>query len=107
MFSKKNRIPRIDIENIIKKGQNLDSGLFYLKFTVNNVEKPRFSVIVSKKVAKSSVKRHLFKRRFINQVKEHSFKNGDYVFFLKKEAQNKTFKEMKEDFKGFILKNKL
>lgn len=116
MFSRKNRIPREKLEEIIKQSKSLGGDFFNIKFSENNLNFPRFSVIVSKKVCKSSVGRHLLKRRLVSVIRANFgnftsdygvFSNKDYVFFLKKEAVNQNFKEMKASFKSFIDKNSL
>jgi ribonuclease P protein component len=109
MFSRKNRISREKLEEIIKQSKSLGSDFFNVKFDENNLYFPRFSIIISKKVCKSSVGRHLLKRRFVSIIKSQikAFSNKDYVFFVKKEATNKNFKEIKTSFESFIAKNSL
>ena len=116
MFSRKNRIPREKLEEIIKQSKSLGGDFFNIKFSENNLDFPRFSVIVSKKTCKSSVGRHLLKRKLVSAVRSNfgtssgdygAFSNKDYVFFLKKEATNKDFKTIKTSFKSFIDKNSL
>ncbi len=109
MFSRKNRIPREKLEEIIKQSKSLGSDFFNIKFIENNLIFSRFSVIISKKNCKSSVGRHLLKRRFVSIIKDqkNTFKNKDYVFFVKKEAVNKSFKDLKNSFKRFIEENSL
>lgn len=109
MFSKKNRIPREKLEEIIKQSKSLGGDFFNLKITENEVTLPRFAVVVSKKVTKSSVNRHLLKRRFLSIIRAffNDFKQNDYVFFLKKESATQDFKTLKNNFARFIEKNSL
>ncbi len=116
MFSRKNRIPREKLEEIIKQSQSLGGDFFNVKFLENNIDFPRFSVVVAKKVCKSSVGRHLLKRRFFSVIRANfetfscdrgDFSNKDYVFFLKKESIDKDFKTIKTYFKSFLEKNSL
>ena len=109
MFSRKNRIPREKLEEIIKQSKSLGGDFFNIKYLENNLDFPRFSVVVAKKVCKSSVGRHLLKRRFVSIIKSQikAFSNKDYVFFIKKEAINKDFKETKTVFESFLNKNSL
>jgi ribonuclease P protein component len=109
MFSRKNRIPRERLEEVIKQSKSLGSDFFNVKFSENNLNFPRFSVIVSKKVCKSSVGRHLLKRRFLSIIRDQFqvFVQKDYVFFLKKEATKENFKDMKTSFKRFLEQNSL
>jgi ribonuclease P protein component len=109
MFSRKNRIPKEKLEEITKQSEFLGSDFFNTKYSKNNLNFPRFSIISSKKVCKSSVGRHLLKRRFVSLIKSKIkvFSNKDYVFFIKKEALNKSFKELETNFESFIIKNSL
>jgi ribonuclease P protein component len=109
MFSRKNRIPREKLEEIIKQSKSLGGDFFNIKFSENNLDFPRFSVVVAKKTCKSSVGRHLLKRRAVSMIKSQikTFSNRDYVFFVKKEAINKDFKEIKTNLESFLKKNSL
>lgn len=109
MFSRKYRIPREKLEEIIKQSKSLGSDFFNVKFIENNLDFSRFSVIISKKNCKSSVGRHLLKRRFVSIIREQGniLKTKDYVFFIKKEAVNKSFRDLKNSFKRFISENGL
>lgn len=109
MFSRKNRIPREKLEEIIKQSKSLGGDFFNIKYLENNLDFPRFSVVVAKKVCKSSVGRHLLKRRLVSIIKSQikAFSNKDYVFFIKKEAISKDFKETKTSLESFLNKNSL
>ena len=116
MFSRKNRIPREKLEEIIKQSKSLGGDFFNIKYSENNLDFPRFSVVVAKKVCKSSVGRHLLKRRILSVIRANFgtstgvgnvFLGKDYVFFVKKEAVNKDFKTIKASFKSFLEKNSL
>jgi ribonuclease P protein component len=109
MFSRKNRIPREKLEEIIKQSKSLSSDFFNVKYLENNLHFPRFAVIISKKVCKSSVGRHLLKRRLASIVsgEQKNLPNKDYVFFLKKESTKESFKNLKTSFERFINKNSL
>lgn len=98
MFSKKNRIPKYEIGEIISSGDFFYKGdLLNIKKLDKNYSKPQFAVIVSKKVSKKAVERHLIKRRIIAAIKEiQNIPNSSYVFFTKPEIKNKSFKEIKE-----------
>jgi len=109
MFARKNRIPRNELEIIIKQTRSIGGDFFNVKFLPNELDFPRFSIIVSKKVAKSSVLRHLLKRKMFSAVRINfnGFPAQDYVFFLKKEAAVVNFKELKNGVTRFIEKNSL
>ena len=109
MFSRKNRIPRERLEEIIKQSKSSGSDFFNVKYIENKLDFPRFSIIVSKKVTKSSVGRHLLKRRLCSIINSEAnyFSGKDCVFFIKKEASKEPFKNLKSSFKRFIEKNSL
>jgi ribonuclease P protein component len=70
MFSKSQRIPREVIKKVLSDGQSCRSELFLIKKLPNNEKQSRFAVVVSKKVAKSAVTRHKYKRQFAGSIKE-------------------------------------
>ena len=87
MFSKKQRIDREKVGKIIKSPDFLfNSNLFNVKYSENNLPYPRFSIVISKKVAKSAVSRHFLKRKIVNILKKkEKIKNYDLILFLKSE----------------------
>jgi ribonuclease P protein component len=112
MLSKKNRIPRKDLEQITIQKECFFGELFNLKVSKNSTNKgqaSRFAIICSKKNFKTAVKRHFIKRKFNSAIRFflNKFSGGDYVFFLKKGVEQKTFRELKKELEGFISKNSL
>jgi ribonuclease P protein component len=89
MLSRKNRASRIDIEKDIKTGFSVSGDFLYAKVVEKGVEKLVFSIIVSKKVEKTSVGRHNIKR-LISSVIEEKIKENNVlrpkivVFIVKK-----------------------
>ena len=100
MFSKKQRINREKIGEIIKKPDfSFKSKNFNLKSVSNQLPFPRFCVIISKKFEKSAVKRHFLKRRIFSLIKEVKIeKPDDFVFIL----TNNITKQNKNDLKKEI-----
>lgn len=82
------------------------SPLFTLKITkAENTNK--YSVVVSKKIAKEAIARNLIKRRVFSAIKdtEALFKQKNtYIFFVKNEIKGKKPLEIK-DFIARALKN--
>lgn len=70
MFPKENRVPRDIIKKVLFEGEKIQTELFLLRKKENNLDHNRFAVVVSKKVAKTAVKRHYLKRLFKNSLKE-------------------------------------
>ena len=95
MFSKNQRIDRKTIKNIIKQPDSVvRSGCFTLRFSKNNLNYPRFSIVIPKKVEKSAVKRHLLKRKITSLIKDLKLNNNfDYVLFLNNKIDNYLIKQ--------------
>jgi ribonuclease P protein component len=92
MFPKKHRAPREIIKKVLFEGKKIHTELFLLRKNENNLNKNRFAIVVSKKVAKTAVKRHYLKRLFKNIILDY-FKNienkgFDFVFILNKKAND-------------------
>ncbi|MCX6717112.1 MAG: ribonuclease P protein component [Candidatus Taylorbacteria bacterium] len=89
MLSRKYRASKDDIEETIKNGFNIQGNFVYAKVSRDKKDINTFAIIISKKTEKTSVGRHLIKRR-ISSALEDIVKNNekDYlktiVFFYKK-----------------------
>jgi ribonuclease P protein component len=109
MLARKFRLSRLEIEECIKKGVSLNGLYFYIKASSFSDRKNNgFSIIISKKVEKTSVGRHRIKRivSFIIEKtglykKETKF-NG--FLFILKQKENKGFyeKELGADVENTI-----
>ncbi len=112
MLPRKNRVTKAFFEEILGKSLCVHTPLFSFRFQKLKLsEAPRFTVVVSKKVAKTSVKRNLLKRRFRSSIQDLIRKNskrnefnGQGIFFLKKEAVEVKFSELKEEIQRVIIK---
>ena len=89
MFQRKYRANKEDIEKAIKNGYNIQGNLVYIKVSREKKENTTFAVIIPKKIEKTSVGRHLLKRRvsvaledYIKEKKEGIFKT--IIVFPKK-----------------------
>lgn len=101
MIPKKNRISKEFFEEISKKGKNINSSLFSIKYLKNSLKNSLFSVVVSKKVSKTAVERNLIKRRYKYIINKHKnlIKQGYFiVFYIKKESKNENFSNIQEEF---------
>lgn len=115
MFSKKNRIKTDKINKLLSQKKFISNDYYIFKIsekTTNN--KANFAVIVSKKVEKSAVKRHLIKRRILNSLKEISlekkFQNKDFLIIVRPQVskieKGFDFTELKKYLIEIINKNK-
>ncbi|MDD4803760.1 MAG: ribonuclease P protein component [Candidatus Pacebacteria bacterium] len=95
MISRKYRASRIDIERAIKTGFSVNGDFLYAKVLEKGVEKLGFSIIISKKVEKTSVGRHHIKRLISSiieeKIKENSFFSNKIVVFFVKKAEKIDF----------------
>jgi ribonuclease P protein component len=98
MFNKKNRIPKESLKDLMSQKNYISCGFFVLKSKENGFDYPRFAIIISKKVSKLSVKRHLIKRVFAHFVLKYlkSLKHADYLFILSPEAIKIDKKELEK-----------
>lgn len=89
MISRKYRASRIDIERAIKTGFSVNGDFVYAKILEKGVERPSFSIVVSKKIEKTSVGRHHIKRLISSVIEEKLkeskvFPNKMVIFFVKR-----------------------
>ncbi|MFA6227387.1 MAG: ribonuclease P protein component [Candidatus Paceibacterota bacterium] len=109
MLARKYRATRKDIENAIKGGFTVDSGILYAKISRKDTEKAGFAIVVSKKVEKTSVGRHLIKRRVSDVLEKNLSKLGSnfkktVVFFAKKQEKVPEYAEIKKGVEEILLK---
>ena len=88
MFSKKQRLRTSEYDEVFNLGKTIKTKFFLLKYKKNTLLFPRFAVVIPKKQSKLSVKRHLYKRMFINFLKKTELvgKSFDSVFIFNKQA---------------------
>lgn len=108
MLSRKYRATRHNIEESIKTGVSVSGNLLYAKISRKETKNVGFAVVISKKIEKTSVGRHLIKRRIVSCIEENLSKiNPEFkktvVFFIKKINGTINYKEVKKDV-VFILK---
>ncbi len=97
MVPKKQRINRETFDEIMKKGRIVHSGLFSLRFLKNLEKSTHFSVVVSKKIAKTAVLRNKIRRR-IYSILRKTIKNPYFVIlFTKKGVEKAKFSEVKTE----------
>jgi len=70
MFSKKYRIKSSEINQIFnERVESINSEDFFVKLRKNDLENNRFAIIVPKKIYKTAVARHLYKRKIVAALK--------------------------------------
>jgi ribonuclease P protein component len=107
MLSRKYRATRPNIEDTIKTGTSIFGKFLYAKISRKEAEKVGFAIVISKKNEKTSVGRHLIKRKISSYIEENLSKiNPNFkktvVFFIKKTNEPIDYKEVKKDV-DFVL----
>ncbi len=104
MFPVKHRVPRECFKKILIEGQKVSSGLFLMRKKQNNLDFPRFSAVVSKKVSKSAVRRNQIKKRFMHALRENALKysNSDHVVLASPKSNGATFLEISKALENVL-----
>lgn len=91
------RIEKAEITKILKEGRGVSSPLFSIKFIKNDSNKGSFCIIVSKKEARTAVKRNFIKRRIrsiLSKISKNHKIPFKIIFFMKKDAQHVPFRDL-------------
>ena len=107
MLNRKYRATRLDIEDTIKTGTPVSGVCLYAKISKKDRKNPSFAIVVSKKNEKTSVGRHLIKRKISGYIEENLTKiNLEFkktvVFLIKNTQEPISYIEVKKDV-DFIL----
>ena len=88
-----------------KQGKSRNMRFFRLIYCPNPKNTLKFSVIISKKVAKSAVLRNKTKRRVFDAIKDagiNNFQGGVYIFTCVKGVENAKYGEIALEIKGLL-----
>lgn len=93
MFKKTNRLTKSEFEEYFKRGKK--NHFPHLTIVTSLSKKTKVSVVVSKKVAKSAVRRNILKRRVYASLRELSIDNriGVMIVILKPSYNSLSRKE--------------
>ncbi|MFA4890201.1 MAG: ribonuclease P protein component [Candidatus Paceibacterota bacterium] len=103
MLPKKHRLNKDILKKVLKFGKRFDSQAVYLKVIHTKDNNPTFSFVVSKKTAKSAVKRNTIKRRARHIVWKNIglFVSGaTAVYFFKPGSEKLKSKELEKEILG-------
>lgn len=110
MIAKKYRVNRSKIDYIMKKGASSSSRLFLVKSKKNPEQFSRYSVIISKKVAKEAVTRNLLRRRAYESLRlnipsetNDSQAHFDVILIAKKYLKTSTYAAISSDLTNIQL----
>lgn len=111
MLAQKNRLTRTEFNEYFKQGRVYHGELLYVRVVqVKDSPDKKFSCVVSKKVAKSAVKRHLIKRRVYNALRElfPTIQSGVVAMvFMKKSEQTPNFARIKLEVEQLLTQAKV
>lgn len=65
-----------EFDRVFKTGYSAYGRFLGVKIVNNNLDYSRFAVILSNKISKSAVKRHIFKRQIFKCIKKHKSNLG-------------------------------
>ncbi len=106
MLKKKNRITSsVTFKEILTKGNTKENECFKIIFKKNDLDYPRYGIVVSTKNSKSAVQRNALKRRIRNILKDSLLvfsKGFDAVIVTKKNCLNTDFQKLKESLNKLL-----
>ena len=108
MLKKKNRIiSSVTFKEIFTKGNVKENECFKIIFKKNDLDYPRYGIIVSAKNSKSAVQRNALKRRIRNILRNSLlvFSRGfDVVIITKRDSLDMNFLKLKESLDELLSK---
>jgi len=108
MLKKKNRIiSSVTFKEIFREGKVKENECFKIIFKKNNLDHPRYGIVVSTKVSKLAAERNALKRKIRNILKDFLLvfsKGFDIVIIVKKNCLKLSFSKLKESLKELLLK---
>ena len=111
MLAKKYRLTKDkDIQNVLKKGKLFFSPFFNLKILPNNLQNPRFCIVISTKISKKAVVRNKVKRQLrdiIHRNLSNISQNYDFVILAKPAVTITEFKELEKALTYLLEKAKI
>lgn len=107
MLNRKYRASRPNIEETIKTGLTVMGKFLYAKISKKDTDKAGFAIVISKKNEKTSVGRHLIKRKISSYIEKNIDKIGSdfkktIVFLVKKVNEPISYIELEKDVE-FVL----
>ena len=108
MLKKKNRIiSSVAFKEIFAKGKVKENEYFKIIFLKNNLDYPRYGIIVSTQVSRLAVERNTLKRKIRNILIDFllvSSEGFDVAIIARKNCLKVSFSKLKESLKELLLK---
>ncbi len=102
MLPKRKRVTTNTFKSILDKGSVVYGSFFIFRYIKQ--EKPGYAFVVSKKLAKTAVKRNSFRRKGYNIIRKYPIKSNIGAFFYKKEGLAASIGELEVDIKEILTK---
>ena len=96
-----------DFQKIIENGNLLKNKYYIIYYIDNNLNNDRFGISVSKKLG-NAVFRNKYKRKLraiIDNYKKNYINHKDYIIILRKEAINKKYQLLENEFIALLNNN--
>ena len=108
MLKRKNRIiSSVAFKEIFTGGEVKENECFKIIFKKNNLDYPRYGIVVSTQISKLAVERNALKRKIRNMLRDFLLvfsKGFDVVIIVKKNCLKINFSKLKESLKKLLLK---
>ena len=108
MLKKKNRIiSSVAFKEIFTKGEVKENRYFKIIFLKNNLDYPRYGIVVSTQVSKLAVERNALKRKIRNILRDSLLvfsKGFDVVVVVKRNCLKIGFLKLKESLQELLPK---
>ncbi|MEN9921434.1 MAG: Ribonuclease [Candidatus Parcubacteria bacterium] len=96
MFKKSYRLNTSLFKEVFNFGNTIKNNYFLIKIKKNELKHSRFSIVVSKKVAKKAHERNYLKRKVFHALKEiyKEMPVFDYIFILNSQTKDLQYKDL-------------
>ena len=100
MLAKKNRLSRLEIQKVIKKGKRFNFGFLSFKILANQFDFARFAVVVPKSLVKKATERNRLRRIMFEELKQYLKINLDVMVRIYQLPENEKIlrEKVKETF---------
>lgn len=105
MLPKENRLPALEIRNVLRSKERVSSQEFQIVFTKNNRSFSRFAVIVSNSIDKRATIRNRTRRlarESIRRLVSKMILGIDAIFIARQSFANKTQNEVQEHLEKLL-----
>lgn len=80
MIQKRFRLNKIEVEHLLKKGNSFRNPLFIIRYRKTLFPFSRFTIIISKKLEATAVKRNKLRRQIYEAIRKNTQESDQYHF---------------------------